>query len=98
MSKKTKKKKSKKKGKKAKKINHKIDLRIAKMMDFLEVDQYKVKKGKNVKSWKVMNGIPYWLYNSKKEIENKNYILNENTDLEDFRDYLNREQILILIE
>lgn len=55
-------------------------------------------KGKEVfkKVWKPRFGFPYWLYNSEGVIENKNYILDENTDLEDFKIYLNNEQVLIL--
>jgi len=78
-------------------INHKIELKLAKKMDFLRLDKYVKKGNKNVKSWKMEFGIPYWLYNSKGKIENKNYILSDSTDLTDFSDYLNRNQVLILI-
>ncbi len=63
----------------------------------MQLDKYIKKKGKDAKSWKMKHGIPYWLINSKGDIENANYILNENTDLEDFANYLNRQQVLILI-
>ena len=85
-----------KKAKKVKKIRHKIDLRVAVKMDFLELDKYIQKDKKKVKSWKMMKGIPYWMFNSKGVIENKNYILSDDTDLEEFGSYLLREQILIL--
>lgn len=102
MSKKEKKKKTKKakkvklKAVKEKKINHNIKLRIAKSVDFLELDRYRNKGGKKIRVWKTTFGIPYWLFNSKNEIENKNYILSENTDMEDFKIYLMNEQILVL--
>jgi len=88
--------KDKKKKKKLKKISHQINLRIATKTDFLELEKYTQKKGKRIKKWKMITGFPYWLYNSKGKIENKNYILNENTDLSSFSDYLLRNQVLIL--
>jgi hypothetical protein len=101
-SKKTKEKKTKnlktKKVKKVKSLNHNIKLRVAKKIDFLELDKYETVPGKNKKKkvWKMIKGYPYWMFNSKGEIENNNYILDENTDLDEFNNYLVRQQILIL--
>lgn len=82
----------KKKGKKAKKeksIVLNLKLKKAKRNDFIQ--QVWGKKGKkNVPIY----GTPYWMFNSKGEIENKNYILTEETDMKSFKDYLMREQIL----
>lgn len=103
---KTKKKKSKKiknpkkekKLKKAKSIKHEIKLRIAKKKDFLEVDKHYIKNGKKKTKWKLRVGVPFWMYNSKGEIENKNYIMHEDFDLDDLGIYLSKEQILIPLE
>lgn len=89
--KKEKKKKSKKK--KVKPIIHPVKLRLGKKTDFLELDKYEGKK----KVWKPRFGLPYWMINSKGKIENKPYILDEDTDLKEFSNYLVREQILVPI-
>tara|TARA_B100000953_G_scaffold300250_1_gene304414 strand:+ start:8296 stop:8481 length:186 start_codon:yes stop_codon:yes gene_type:complete len=47
------------------------------------------------KKWALRNGLPYWMINSKGEIENRNYILSDQTDAEEFGDYMKRGQILI---
>lgn len=90
----SKKKKKEKKVKKAKRktVNHNIVLKVANKKDFLELD--KIKDGKKI--WKPKFGIPFWLYNSKGVIENKNYILSDDSDLEAFKQYLILEQVLIL--
>ena len=103
--KKTKKKKEKKNGKKSKakkekkvkKIKAKINLRVAKRDDFMQIDKYVKKSNKQTKKFKPIYGKPYWMFNSKGVIENKPYILTEDTNFVDFADYLNREQILIPI-
>lgn len=84
---------SKKKKKKVKKITHEIKLKIAIPMDLVELDGYKKGGGKK---WKPRTGFPYWMFNSKGKIENKNYILDEHTDFKELANYLSREQILIL--
>lgn len=101
MSKKAKKeKKSKPKKVKAKKSKkdsvfvHPLKLRIAKKVDFLELDYIKSDKSKK---WKPYYGKAYWTRNSKKEIENRGYTFNEDTDLESFNTYLESKQILIPI-
>lgn len=81
------------KKKKNKKIKHEIKLIIAAPKDLIELDSYKKGGGKK---WKPRMGFPYWMFNSKGKIENKNYILDEHTDLKELADYLSREQILIL--
>jgi hypothetical protein len=48
--------------------------------------------------YKPKYGMPYWLFNSKGEIEKQNYIFTENTDTNEFNEYLLREQVLILNE
>ena len=86
--------KSKKKSKKVKKSklhSKNLNLIIAKKQDFLQVIKYKG----NTKVWGIIHGVPYWMINSKGEIENRNYILDENTDLNKFAEYVLREQILI---
>lgn len=92
------KKKKPKKEKKAKSkiFEHGIMLKIAKKQDFLEIDEYTTQDGKGRKSWKIIKGFPFWLINSKGQIENKNYILDKYTDLQTFSDWLVREQVLIL--
>jgi hypothetical protein len=94
MGKKKKTKKSKKE-KKDKNILFEIKLKIAKKKDFLEIDRYEKRNGKQIKVYKQINGMPYWLINSKGDVENKNYILNEETDLKSFSNYLVRKQVLI---
>lgn len=69
-----------------------LKLKVAKSKDLLELDGYK--KG-GAKVWKLRNGFPFWLINSKGKIENKNYILNEDTDPADIGNWLARQQILI---
>lgn len=68
-----------------------IKLKVAKKIDFLEVE--KVVKGRKV--WRAITGVPYWMLDSNGEIENKNYIFDDSTDFKTFSDYLNRKQILI---
>lgn len=68
---------------------------MAKKKDFLEIDSY-LEGGK--KKWKQKNGVPYWLINSKGIVENKNYILNEDTEKLSFATYLLNEQVLIPAE
>ena len=70
----------------------KIKLKEAVSKDFLEVDYIKPEGGK---AWKMTIGIPYWMKNSKGDIENKNYRTTEATDLKEFGDYLKRKQIFI---
>ena len=73
-----------------------LKLKIATMDDVLEVVGYKPgKKGGKIK--KLRKGMPYWMINSKGKIENKNYVLTEATDSQDFGVYLLKEQILIPI-
>lgn len=95
MGKKSKKAKKQKKSKKVKLFKKEIVLRLASKKDFLEVEKIEKRNGKDVKVWKIREGIPYWCINSKGEIENKNYILDENTDLEHFNILLLREQVLV---
>jgi hypothetical protein len=92
-------KKLKKKAKKEKKIKIKtfpfeITLKLGRSADFIELDKY---GADNKRIFKPRLGKPYWMFNSKGIIENKNYILDEHTDLEDFKIYLMNEQILIPI-
>lgn len=93
--KKSKKKKQKEKKPKIKAINFEIQLRVAKQVDFLELDKY-LEGGK--KKWKARHGLPYWLINSKGVIENDCYVLDEHTNTSDFADWLVREQVLIPIK
>jgi hypothetical protein len=95
--KKTKKKKAKKEkvGKvKIKTFPFEITLKLGRAADFIELDKY---GANNKRIFKPRLGKPYWMFNSKGVIENKNYILDEHSDLEDFKTYLNLEQILIPI-
>lgn len=73
----------------------KLKLKIAKTADLITLDKYVMKKGKKTKKWKTRTGFPYWIMNSKGKIENKNYILNEHTDMKYFSELLVREQIYI---
>lgn len=50
----------------------------------------------NVSKYVPRHGMPYWLINSKGNIEPVNYIFTENTDIETFKLYLLKEQVLIL--
>lgn len=81
-----------KKGIQFPKLEISLKLRIAKKHDFLDVED-SLPNGKT--KWKMRLGVPFWLINSKGNIENKNYILTENTDKFDFADWLNKEQVLI---
>lgn len=91
MSKKSKKKSKKQKKEESKVFKHPLKLRIASMVDFLQIEKYEGKK----KVWGIIKGKPYWCLNSKGVIENKNYILDEYTDLEQFKLLLIHEQVLI---
>ena len=71
-----------------------ITLRLGRSTDFIELDKY---GPDNKRIFKPRLGKPYWMFNSKGDIENKNYILDEHTDLQDFKIYLIKEQILIPI-
>ena len=73
----------------------KIELRLAKKIDFLEIDKY-IENDK--KKWKLIHGVPFWLINAKGDIENAPYILNEHTDKDDFADWLDRKQVLIPVK
>lgn len=46
--------------------------------------------------YKVRIGVPYWLFNHKGEIEQKNYITNENTTFSKLNEYFSRKQILTI--
>lgn len=75
-----------------KKYKVKIKLRVATKKDLIVIDKY-TQGGK--KKWKLKEGIPFWLINSKGEIENKNYILSDDTDKEDLALWMLHEQLLI---
>lgn len=89
-------KKNPKKKKEAKKIKHQITLKKARNEDFLELDKYITKNGKKTKKWKFRLGVPYWCVNKKGVIENNNYITEESTDLDNFRELMECNQILVL--
>ena len=72
-----------------------IKFKIALKKDFLEVEK-RLDNGK-VK-WKPIEGIPYWLINSKGGIDNKNLIFDSDTDLQQFGIWLHHQQVLIPIE
>ena len=99
MAKEKKKKKSKKKQSDIKTtdriITAEIRFKIAVKKDFLEVAK-RLSDGK-VK-WKPMEGIPYWLINSKGEVDNKNLVFDSDTDLQQFGIWLVHEQVLIPID
>lgn len=75
-----------------KKYKIKLELKVAQKQDLIEISGY---KPNGRKKWKIRSGIPFWLINSKGEIENKNYILSEDTDTEDLGLWLLNEQVLI---
>lgn len=75
-----------------KKYKVEIKLKVAQKKDLIEIDGYK-KDGK--KKWKLKTGIPFWLISSKGEIENKNYILSNETDKDDLAIWILKEQLLI---
>lgn len=81
-----------KKAKKPKTIKTEIVLRIANKTDFIELEKI---MSNNKKKWIPKYGVPFWLFNSDGEIENKNYSFTAETDLKDFNDWLVREQVLI---
>lgn len=68
-----------------------IKLVKAKKVDFVEL----VKQGKNKKTYKIKEGVPYWLINSKGKIEPQPYRSHAQMDSEEFSDFLMREQVLI---
>lgn len=76
-------------------MNHKIELKlqIATKTDFIEFSHYK-KEGKG-KVYKFKYGVPYWCINSKGKIENKNYRTHENMNMDDFKELLMHEQVLV---
>lgn len=92
--KKSKSKKEKKSSSKRKEFKTKIKLKVAKKDDFMELDRYVQKKGKKRKKFKPKYGIPYWQIGNS-GITNWPYIFNEDTDMEEFLDYMSRNQILI---
>ena len=70
---------------------HTITLVHANKRDFLELVTSKPKP-----EYKVRLGVPYWLFNHKGEIEEKNYITNENTTFDKLKELFLREQILTI--
>ena len=68
-----------------------MKLKIASKKDLIQIDKY---LGNGKKKWKLLSGIPYWLINSKGEVENEPYILDENTDSEEFAEFLIREHLV----
>ncbi len=78
-------------------IKIEIELVIAQADDLKEVDYFK-DLGYGAPKQKVMKmslGIPYWLINSKGEIEPKPYKTSENSDAKEIAFYLKEERLLI---
>lgn len=71
-----------------------LKLRKATKKDFVEFSHMK-KDGKG-KVYKMRFGVPFWLINSKGEIEKCNYRTHENMSMDDFKEYLAHEQVLII--
>lgn len=88
------KKQSKKQDAKKKTIKVQLKLRAAKRDDFILFDKYVKESNQTVKKFKPNYGTPYWLL-GKEGITNWPYILDEHTDMDGFKDYLNRKQIFI---
>lgn len=71
-----------------------LRLRKATKKDFVEFSHLKAdKKGK---VYKMKYGVPFWLLNSKGEIERNNYRTHENMDVEEFKLLMVHEQVLVL--
>ena len=68
-----------------------ITLELANKRDFVDLVSLKP-----VKKYKIRIGVPYWLYNSKGEIEPNNYITSERTTFEELSNYFSRKQILTI--
>ena len=68
-----------------------IQLEHANKTNFVEVAEMKPEK-----VYKVRLGVPYWLYNSKGDIEPVNYITNVNTSFDELKIYFERKQILTI--
>lgn len=86
-------------------MNLKIEIQLKKATkkDFVKYAgqvQKTDKFGKNYMTNKYLPkyGMPYWLINSKGNVEKQNYIFTENTDTSEFGKYLIGEQVLILKE
>ena len=75
-----------------KKYKKELTLKIAVKKDFLSFLGRVKKKNK----YEPKYGVPYFLINSKGEVENNNYIFTEETNIEEFNNYLLHEQILII--
>ncbi len=78
-------------------ITVEIELVIAKPDDLKEIDYYK-DMGEGLPKEKVMKrrlGVPYWLINSKGEVEAHPYIIHKETDVKQLSMYLKNEQLLI---
>ncbi len=70
-----------------------LKLRLAKREDFIKVTRI---NPDGTKKFGIIEGIPFWLYNSKGEIENRHYITRNDKDfLMDMATWITREQILI---
>lgn len=75
-------------------VIEKLKLRKATKKDFIEFSHLKAdKKGK---VYKMKYGMPYWLLNSKGEIESCPYRTHENMDMQEFQIYMVHEQVLII--
>jgi len=70
----------------------KINLIEATKDDILQLD-FIYPSGK--KKFKLRHGVPYWLLNSKGQLENKNYVISEHTDAKELGVYLSNKQIFI---
>jgi hypothetical protein len=68
---------------------------VAEKDNFLELERY-LEKGK--KKWKLRFGLPYWLKDSKGEIENDPYILDEHTDTKEFAAWISKKRVLIPVK
>lgn len=68
-----------------------IELEHAKKQDFATLVRSKPKK-----EYVVRIGVPFWLFNSKGEIEPKNYITNESTTFFQLNQWFSNKQILTI--
>lgn len=70
-----------------------LELVLANKKDFVEFKSFKKEGGK---VYGMKYGVPYWMINSKGEIEQLPYRTHEEMNLVEFADYMQREQILII--
>ena len=77
-------------------INHSIELVKAKPMDLMELDYMRQTNTGYQKVFKLKEGIPFFLKDSKGNIEDHHYITTDATNLEELGSMFKQNRVLII--